>query len=469
MVDTPVSTTKRKWQMKRRMPITLPGSRMSRAALAVLIGVAVISMSDLPGLKAQGNSAVALSNGGEGWEASAAIDGAGNSVAVWIQRSRNPSIVDQIWSRGQPANGQWGEKSVLSGNLQTVEAFPAVHAASSGAATVVWSNTDGIWTADRSPGGIWSQSQLIVPGPFLTRHVLVMNSQGDAALLWGSGADQPGAATQLNARRRQAGGAWGAPEVVATGNGNRVTFAHAAIAENTGDVVASWETFRLVGCPYCQFVDIVLHVSRISEGSSTWQDSGPLTPSSASFHNGYPAVDPAGAAGVVYLKDLATLVSINQSGAGAGWSAPVQVYTAPRMFLSGLEIDLSGRATVALLDASAGKVIAIDGSIVDNSWGNAVNVSAGDPWPSVPVFALGTSGHGVLSWAFTDANQTNYVVRLAVRQSSGAPWSAPRTISPSLPYAFPEAAAVNAAGKTIVIFGGYNTAQTIHTEFATTN
>jgi hypothetical protein len=162
------------------------------------------------------------------------------------------------------------------------------------------------------------------------------------------------------------------------------------------------------------------------------------------------------------------LVAINQSGPGAEWSPPVQVYTTPRMYLAGLEIDTAGRATVALTDVNAGKVIAIDGSIVDNSWGNAVNVSASDPWPSVPVFALGTSGHGVLSWAFTDANQTNYVVRLAVRQSSGAPWSAPRTISPSLPFAFPEAAAVNASGKTIVIFGGYNAAQTIHTEFAVT-
>jgi hypothetical protein len=133
MVDTPVSTTKRKWQMKRRMPITLPGSRMSRAALAVLIGVAVISMSELPGLKAQGNSAVALSNGGEGWEASAAIDGAGNSVAVWMQRSRTPFIVDEIWSRGHPANGQWGEKSVLSGTLQNSRGIPG------GSCGVVWS------------------------------------------------------------------------------------------------------------------------------------------------------------------------------------------------------------------------------------------------------------------------------------------------------------------------------------------
>ncbi len=58
---------------------------MSRAALAVLIGIAVISMSDLPGLKAQGNSGVALSNGGAGLPALAAVAERDGRIALGLQ------------------------------------------------------------------------------------------------------------------------------------------------------------------------------------------------------------------------------------------------------------------------------------------------------------------------------------------------------------------------------------------------
>jgi hypothetical protein len=331
----------------------------------------------------------------------------------------------------------------------------------------VWSDDNGIWTADRSAAGVWSPAQLIVPGTFLTRPIFVMNSRGDAALLWGSGG-VPLYPTQINARRRSAGGVWGATKIVATGNGNRVIFDHASIAENTGELVATWESFRLFGCPYCQPTDFVLHVTRVARGSSNWQTSGALTPPSRYNHDAYPAIDPASHAGVVYFSNLGTLVAIKQSGAGAGWSAPVTVHTTPSMLLSGLAIDLMGRATVALLDISARKVIAINGSIVNNTWGSKTLVSAGDFAPSQVYFALASNGAGVLAWANATSYGSNPRIRLSTRPSIGAGWSAPQTISPAgVYYPSPEAAAVNAAGKVVVIFGAYNASMSIRTEYAT--
>jgi hypothetical protein len=411
-------------------------------------------------------STVAISAGGEGWEAAAAIDGAGNSVAVWLQRTISPPI-DRIWSRSRPANGQWSAPSTLSGALQTVEALPAVRMTTNGAATAVWSDAGGIWTADRSPTGSWSPAPLIVSGTSLTHPTFVMNAQGDAAVLWGSAIvlAQP---TQLNARRRTAGGAWGAPEVVATGR--FVAFNGAAIAENTGELAATWERFDVKNCPYCVNFDFVLHVSRVARGSSAWQDSGPLTSPTVHSHSARAAIDPAGHAAAVHLTNFSTLVSINQASAGAGWSPPVTLYKTPSMLLSGFEIDLTGRATVALLDIRGSKVIAINGSIVSNTWGPAVNVSSGDPSPSQIVFALGTSGAGVLSWASGGPSQSAPLIRVSTRRSSTAAWSAPRTISPAgVQSASPEAADVNAAGKGIVIFSAYSASFTTHTEYATTN
>jgi hypothetical protein len=70
-------------------------------------------------------------------------------------------------------------------------------------------------------------------------------------------------------------------------------------------------------------------------------------------------------------------------------------------------LKAQGNSGVALSNGGEGwEASAAIGSTVDNSWGNAVNVSAGDSWPSVPVFALGTGGHGVLLWAFTGSFAT---------------------------------------------------------------
>src|ERR1700737_3222537 len=49
-------------------------------------------------------SPVVLSTGGQGWEAAAALDGNGNSVALWDERTSQ----DQIWSRSKPSAGNWG-------------------------------------------------------------------------------------------------------------------------------------------------------------------------------------------------------------------------------------------------------------------------------------------------------------------------------------------------------------------------
>jgi hypothetical protein len=164
------------------------------------------------------------------------------------------------------------------------------------------------------------------------------------------------------------------------------------------------------------------------------------------------------------------LVSINQAAAGAAWSAPVPVYSSLSMLVAGIAVDLSGHATVALLDITRSRVIAISGSVVSNSWGVPVIVSAGDQSPSQVVFALGNGGAGVLAWSLTNPNGSS-AVRVAVRPNSSGVWSSPRTISPPGVYqGTAEAAAVNASGKGLVIFSAYtDVSLTMHTEWATNN
>jgi hypothetical protein len=296
-----------------------------------------------------------------------------------------------------------------------------------------------------------------------------MNSKGDSAILWGSGGGRTGA-TQLNALRRSAGQPWGSPEIITTGS--QLAYDHAAISDN-GDLVVTWETFTGT-CPRkCYFSNFVLHVSREQKGTTTWQDSGPLTTSDPAGHNAFVAVDPAGRAGSVYFINNTTLGSITQSSAYAGWTSPVTVYSSTGVLIvAGLSTDSNGNATLALQDLgpSATPIRVLTGSLVTNTWNPPVTVSGTDPSPNQPIFAGGSGGAAVLVWAAGNPLYSNNTVRAAYRPSAGGAWTAPVTISPAgVQDAGPEAVAVNGAGRAAVIFSAFNSTFSTHTEYASTH
>lgn len=123
-------------------------------------------------------SPVVLSSGGQGWEAAAAIDGNGNSVAVWDERTTQ----DQLWARSKASTGAWGSVTAVSPALQTTSVFPAIRITTAGFATAVWSDSNGVWTADRPSASSWNPAQLLIPGA--ANPVFVMNARGDAAIAW---------------------------------------------------------------------------------------------------------------------------------------------------------------------------------------------------------------------------------------------------------------------------------------------
>jgi hypothetical protein len=51
-----------------------------------------------------------LGTGGQGWQAAAAIDGTGSSVAVWDEITS----LAQLWSRSKPNGGNWGSVTEFS-------------------------------------------------------------------------------------------------------------------------------------------------------------------------------------------------------------------------------------------------------------------------------------------------------------------------------------------------------------------
>lgn len=416
-------------------------------------------------------SRVQLSRGGEGWEASAGIDAQGNAVALWVQRTGTDTVKDRIWTKSHPPGQAWSPRSVLSHALPSSPNTPTVRVSAAGEAIAVWTEADGVWTAERPAQGAWGAARLLVAGA--AAPLLAMNGLGDAALAWGAGVG-PGGPMQLNVMRRDAGGTWQAPQVVAKGSstlGTHVVFNDLAVADDTGDVLATWETYDAHCSTRCYLVDYVLHASRAERGSDIWADSGPMHGPQTWSHRAFAAVDPAGHAGVAFEDYPRGVMLATQQGAGGGWSTPTLVYQpdySRTVWVAGLVTDARGNVTLALLDEPG--AVAIVGNLVTGLWDQPVVVSGKDTSVGFVRLASSASGAAIMTWLSGDEFFTHYVVRSATRRDTFSMWHRPWTISPAgVELPMPEAAAVNAAGQGIIVFSAFDSALEVHTEYAVTN
>src|ERR1019366_3192503 len=83
----------------------LKGTRMTRIdTKARLFYIAVTFLAPAAAQTGGWSQPSGLSTGGQGWEAAAAMDGNGNSLAIWDERTSE----DHIWSRPKPSAGNWG-------------------------------------------------------------------------------------------------------------------------------------------------------------------------------------------------------------------------------------------------------------------------------------------------------------------------------------------------------------------------
>jgi hypothetical protein len=422
-----------------------------------------------PVLKAAGtfSSAVAISTGTGNTQGTAAIDGAGNSLVLWENGS------GQIASATHPLAGPWSAPKLLSG------AFPyflQVKTTPAGSATAVWEDGtgSGIYSSDRASNGTWSAPKLVVPGVYsiIARIAFVMDSQGDAAILWTSGnltGTTRNFPTQINAIRRGAGQAWGSPEVVA--QHQWAAFDDAVLADN-GDLIVAWHAHDLSCNKHglCSETNSMLHAAREIRGSLNWQDSGSLGSTAPSGIK--VAADATGRAAVVYITAIGgvtDVVSIVQQGAGLPWSAPAVISSAPFGVID-VASDAVGNLTLALPTASGVSVSV--GSISSNTWGAVKSVSGSDyVYGTVYGFAVSSSGAAVLSWTVAQPpNVLALEVRAISRPSAGAAWIAPQTISAGfLPNgASIDSAAVNASGNGVVVYDAVDASGAIRSIFAST-
>ena len=422
-----------------------------------VICVGIMFLAPLSAQTGVWSSPVVLSTGGQGWESTAAIDGNGNSVALWDERTTQ----DQLWSRSKPSTGNWGSVTEVSPALQTTSVFPVVRISTAGFATAVWSDQSGLWTADRPPASNWNPAQLVVPGA--SNPIFVMNSLGDAAIAWSVGGPSSTSSSVL-AVLRHAGTAWTAPQTVASGA--HVITDYAGIAED-GAVIVTWESYTAVCKRYgCSVNSFVLHASRQNEGTVSWVDSGSLLGPDLDSHAARVTLDSSSGAMLVALSSSGAYTSATQGNSGGAWSAFKTVINPQSpTIISDLKSDDAGHVTLVyeVIGFPTSQALAVSGSISNNTWSSPVVLSGSDTSVGQVYFAGAPSGAGLVIWLSSSATPQVHAV---TRATATGTWSSPVTISGPGSYIAPEAAAVNSSGDAIVIYSGYD-ANSVHTEYAT--
>ncbi len=403
-------------------------------------------------------SPVVLSAGGQGWEAAAAIDGNGNSVALWDERTTQ----DQLWSRSRATAGSWGSVTTVSPALQTTSVLPMVRVSSTGFATAVWSDSNGVWTADRPPASNWNAPRLLIPGA--SNPIFVMNSLADAAVVWTVGGAPRSTSGSVMVVLRTAGSGWTATQTVASGV--HLTADYAAIGAN-GTVIVTWETFTAVCHKYgCSTSSYLLHASRQNVGASSWVDSGALLGPDLDGHAARVALGSSGEAIVVALSSSGGYVSANQGNSGGAWSPFKTVVNPPNStIVSNLASDDAGQVTMVyeLISYPTSQALTVSGTISNNTWSAPVVVSGGDTSVGQVYFALAPSGTALAVWLSSSGTP---VVHAVLRNTALGSWSSPISISGPGSEISPEAAAVDSSGNAIVIYSGYDS-NSVHTEYAT--
>ena len=426
--------------------------------VCILICMAVTFIAPMSAQTGAWTPPVVLSTGGQGWEAAAAIDGNGNSVALWDERTTQ----DQIWSRSKPSAGNWGSVTDVSPALQTTSVFPVVRISTAGFATAVWSDQNGVWTADRPPASNWNPPQLLIPGA--SNPIFVMNSLGDAAIAWTVGGGPRSTSGSVMAVLRPAGAAWTAQQTVASGV--HVSADHAGIGEN-GAVIVTWESYNAVCKKYgCALSSFVLHASRQNAGTVSWVDSGPLLGPDRALHAARVTLDSTGGAMLVALSSSGPYTSATQGNSGGAWT-PFKTVVNPQgsTIITDLASDDAGQVTLVyeVIGFSTSQALAVSGSISSNTWSSPVVLSGSDTSVGQVYFAVAPSGAALAVWLSSSPTPEIHAV---TRATATGTWGSPITVSGPGSYIGPEAAAVNSSGNAIVIYSGYDAAS-VHTEYAT--
>jgi hypothetical protein len=272
------------------------------------------------------------------------LDSAGNASTLWAELTTSPQFFTSLFSANRGAAGVLGSPAALATPIDYIAAgvvqLPEIQELPSGNATAFWTVPTQVYTADRLAGQRWSTPVALIPNGY---HAFAMNQSGDQALAWitlqnvytmvngiSTLTDQTGTIYVI---RRTAFGAWGAPQVVASGSGLRLD---TISLNDNGELTAAWQSFAVTVVRGRSIVgkDFVLHAARPATSATQQDASAPWsTPTTLPIAAGTTAglvgssASNTGMMTATFVLGDGTVIALNGSMTANSWSAPVSVGT----------------------------------------------------------------------------------------------------------------------------------------------
>ena len=416
----------------------------SIASLAVCMLVA----ASVPAFAQWGTQATLASNAFNG---TVTIDSAGNLVSAWYQNALpNGTAVNEIWASTAAFGHPWSTPINVSGPIGVASGTPSVRGGASGNATVVYTSPAlGGTYADHPSGGSWT-------APATTNGVnqlYVSDDNGDEGLAWGAGQTRLAAGyTSIAVVERPAGGVWSSLTTIVTGA--HLSLASSLVAPD-GSMAVAWESFNAVcGSRTCTTSNWVLHVSTRAAGAESWIDSGPLLGPDSKQHFGQLAAVGVGDLGVLTISG-SNIVSLVRHG--SNWTSPSVVAATSAISLTACASDSAGHVTLAGFDYHVSTILAVDGNLTNNTWGQPASIIGSDQNPNYFRLAMSPKGTAIVFYSLLNFNGSNTIWRAATRKGSGVAWNPPATAGTSFDGGgMPERVAINGAGQAAVVFHGYS-------------
>jgi len=396
---------------------------------------------------------------------SVAIDPAGDAIVAWFHEiTRNqgpPYVLDPVVSSSSLAGQPWAvADTVPTSAHQSLSNYlgvtPIVQIDARGNSTVVYASDDGLWTADKPKGGVWSAARLLtgpVYGPYPYGYVLPvfrfkMNLSGAAVVAWGQeGIDG------IYVAERPAGGQWVSPHRVSPVATNRWIQADDLAVSEDGSAVVAWETFVITDPLHHRGFDrYTLYTSGTRAVGGGWVQSKVLLGPDHAGYNGLLAVDASGHAGLLATRNDGRKVSLVEASPTASWSAPAPIassrfvadnYTSPKSFA----VDAVGNASVIGVDTVLNTPAVVSGNLRSNHWTGLVDLAPAGQAKGLRALDVGANGFAVAVWS---TGFYSGQVFAATRADATAKWSAPSALSGKLYYAYQLSAAANGEGQAVV-------------------
>lgn len=348
------------------------------------------------------SSAVTLSPAGKSVDsASLVIDRFGNLTAVW---RTNESSGYRFQSAMKSPGNSWSAPADLTTIVQSISGASLVVDAS-GNVTAVWKyydGTDWILSSATSPvGGSWSTPvNITTPQSSVDLPELVVDSQGLVTAVW---TKYDGGLNTVYTASRTPAGVWSSPQNLSTvgfqGYGPQVTI------DGLGTVIALW-TFVTAS-------DIVVQSASKPVGG-TWSSAATETGLGNDFGLTDLASDSAGNLTVLgtLRSGFNSSVTVASKPVGESWMSPVELSDPARDAESArLVVDQSGNATAlwqwgSMRDRNWGIQSAT--RPMGGSWSMPTQLSPVSDNAPYPYLTIGGNGGVLASWSLAE-NSTNFV------------------------------------------------------------